>query len=103
MSGAFAAQRRWFRFPADPGVIGEVDLNPDRETFSPSLAALVFQEGYGGCGLILHRRDPTAAKPKAGDIIVVRLGKVGPIKAEIAWIKDLDGDTYKMGLKYEDS
>lgn len=63
----------------------------------PTLGALVVDESHTGCGLIVRKCD---CEPKVGDVIVVRLGKLGPLRAEVAWLVELDAEVLRVGVNF---
>jgi len=91
-------KRSSVRFKPDEGTYALIDLNPERETFDPTLPALVFSEAHNGVGLIV------VATPRLqnGDIIRVQVGNLAPLKGEVRWREQLDVDTLKIGLLFKE-
>lgn len=97
-------KRRHMRFPPDKVEVAYIeftDQDRDSATFQANAAGLVMEEAYGGCGLVvLSTLAP--ADVQEGAPCQVRVGRIGPIRAEIRWVKALDDDVAKVGLEYLD-
>lgn len=95
-------KRRYIRFEPDEVVIGQVqfiDASPDDAFFKADVAGPVIDESYEGCALVaLQSGLPEAAYQDAP--CLVKLNRLGPMRAELRWIKPLDEDVCKIGLHY---
>lgn len=78
------------------------DADPEVATFEPHTAGLVIDEAYGGCGLVaLGHGTPEGVHD--GARCNVKVGKIGPVKAEVRWVRKLDEDVSKLGIEYLNS
>jgi hypothetical protein len=89
-------KRRGIRFSADSGDFALIDLKP-HGAFHPTTPALIMNESYKGCGLIVL----ASAKLEAGAHVKVRVGRLPILPATIVWKIDLDGQVVKIGLEYK--
>jgi len=89
-------KRRYLRYLPDEGAFALLDLEMG-ESFNPQVVALVSEEGYGGCGLvILQRKIPFSLGQKCR----ISVGNLPVVEAEIRWLNELDKDVLRMGLCY---
>jgi len=94
------SDRRKLRFPPDAGTIAWIDpvLRKTPEEFVPTVPALVIDESGDGCGVtVLY--NPHVSE---GARLTVQVGELLPVGCEVRWIKDLDEDVLKVGLRYLD-
>ncbi len=87
--------RHSIRFTPDPLTTALVDLKTASE-FNPSIVALVLNESFTGCALLLSCDHLL----KKDQIVSVKVGLLDPIKAQIIWIKNLEENIFKIGLKF---
>lgn len=95
-------QRRYLRFtPEDVGVamIHFTDRAPDDIQFDPDTAGLVMEEAYAGCGLVVPG-EAGQGNLREGTPCLIRINKIGPIQAEVRWVKTLDEGVAKIGIEY---
>ena len=94
--------RRYLRFrPEDVEIawIQFTDRAPGMIEFEADAAGLVVEEAYGGCGLVvLGAAD--AESIGEGVPCLVRVNSIGPLRAEVRWVKVLDKDVAKIGIEY---
>ncbi|MBI2571182.1 MAG: hypothetical protein HYV63_29605 [Candidatus Schekmanbacteria bacterium] len=96
-------RRRYIRFDPDPLDVAYVELAPKGDDFTPQFAALVFQEAYGGCGLVVHRKvaeEDLESFLAPGTRCRLAVGNLDPIFAEVAWRETLDKTLYRIGFRY---
>jgi hypothetical protein len=62
----------------------------------PELVALVYNESYKGCSLILV----SDRHLQAGEQVHVRVGKLQPLQAKVAWVKILEDKILRAGFQY---
>ena len=94
--------RKHIRFVPDSGTIAEIDVSSsDVESFSPTISGLVFEESFKGCGLTLLRTAATQGF-KVDMQFLIRVGKIGPLYAEVRWRKDLDEKVMNIGVYFLD-
>ena len=94
--------RRFMRFAGNPMETAYVDLHPKRTRFTPTLAALIFQEAYGGCGLIFFNRDQLEGTFNEGLQCMIKIGDLTPLPARAVWVKPVDSDVLKVGFEFLD-
>lgn len=95
----FSKQRRNIRYQPDPLTVAWIDPLSSGGTFKPKLKALVFSESYSGCGLV----GLTADFFNIDSSFRIKVGDVLPLRAEIAWVRELDQDVCKLGIRYLDA
>jgi len=89
-------QQRFTRFKPDPLTVAYIDLKTTG-SFSPSIVALVINESYMGCALIL-----TSDLPLKKLSIRIKVGELGILKASIIWVKNLEENIHKVGIKFQE-
>lgn len=90
------SKRRYIRFTSEETVVAEISLNDRLRPFTPDLCGLVFNESYTGCGLVLLQTDLL----QVGTPCVVRVGKLPPLRAQVAWRIQADPQVVKIGVSY---
>jgi hypothetical protein len=90
--------RRFLRFPPDEGAVALIDPNTgaDRRDFKPALSALVTDEALVGCGLVTFSQEWLGE----GTELVVKVGNLVPLKAEIRWVRELGEGLVKLGVVF---
>ena len=98
----FAKQKfmnlRSIRFKHDTKTYALIDIHPTNNNFHPSLTALVLDESYNGCGLIIR----ASSDLQSGNVCRIKVGELSPLNAKIVWIKNVENGFKKMGLKFLD-
>lgn len=84
------------RFKPDALDYALIELNPKGKKFNPDLVALIINESYTGSGLVMS----TDKSLKSDQIVLIKVGKLEPMKARLVWFKALDRDLYKVGIQY---
>lgn len=103
-------RRRYIRF--DPEELEIALLSEQLEEFAgcdlqsfdfrPTSVGLIMEESFGGCSLVFldKARDP---KPlKSGSQVILKVGKLDPILAEIRWRQEVAPQVVQVGFKYVD-
>ena len=103
-SGA-TPKRRHMRFEPDEVVIAElqfIDAEPDDRFFKPRLAGPVLDESYDGCALVAlsHALPEDVAE---GTRCLVKLNRLGPMRAELRWVRKIDDEVCRIGVHYLDA
>lgn len=96
MSSSPVQRRKSVRYKPEPGTIARLDPLGRPGDFQPSITALVINESYSGCCIVIQMGE----LPQQGAVCRVQLGQFAPIKAEVRWRVDLDEDVVKLGLFY---
>lgn len=86
--------RKSTRFQPDPMTIAQLDFATGKD-FRPTLIGLVINESYTGCAIILVMDEV----PKKDLKLKIKVGALSPLKAQIAWIKNLEENIYKVGIR----
>ena len=94
--------RRSIRFPAEPKDIAWVEVQPaeGHSEFQAQVAALIINESFTGCALILSTVSLNGHTLEENTFIKVKVGPLDPMLSEIIWIKPIDTEVIKVGLKY---
>jgi hypothetical protein len=92
------AKRRYVRFPAEGNTSACIDLSAGPKPFTPRLQALVYEESYGGCGLIVLK----GVVFEPGDVIRIQVGRLAPMRAEVRWCMNVDQHVQRLGVMYLD-
>lgn len=97
-------QRRHIRFRPDEVEVAYLqftDRKPGEIEFEADTAGLVIEEAYGGCALVVvGPGDPEQLG--VGMPCLVKINTIGPMAAQLRWVKDLDEGIVKVGLEYLD-
>lgn len=93
----FANHRKYIRFEPDPLDYALIDFKLNFGEFRPEIIALIVDEApLGGCGLVIKKIDDL----KIQQACVIKVGRMAPIAAEVAWFKKLEDDLMRIGIKY---
>ena len=88
-------ERKNVRYKADPTTCAQIDFAPTDEPFQPELVALIFDESYRGCCLIVLRHP----KLHVGAHCRVQLGPLDPLWAELRWMREID-EAVRVGFVF---
>ena len=97
---ASIVDRKYPRFSGSPLDVAYLDLDPARDTFEPGFAGLIFQEAYGGCGLIFTEKGDLRAQLEKGMNCRIKLGDLDPLRSEVVWIEEPDPHAIKVGFRF---
>jgi hypothetical protein len=90
------ANRKHTRFLPEPGTYALIDTRENPESFEPKITALVYNESYSGCAVVVH----STKKLQMGEICWVQISTLKALKAEVRWRKELDNGIARVGLRY---
>lgn len=95
---ASKVKRKSLRFSPDQTAYAQIDLEGHctDDSFDPSIVALITDEAYKGCGLVMLNTDAL----KVGDQCALKVGKIGPIMAEVKWREEIDSRVIKVGFLF---
>lgn len=97
MSDNGKSKRKNIRFESSPNTLAYLCFGTTLVyEFSKDVVALVIEESFGGCGLIVHWDGPLTV----GDKIIVQVGGLDPLKAEIRMCQEILKHVYHMGILY---
>ena len=91
-------KRKSIRFKPDAGTLASLLTDSKGKKLSEPQVALVVEESYRGCSLITLK----GASLVEGAVILVKVGKLSPLPAEIRWIKTYEGKFQFLGLAYSE-
>lgn len=84
--------RSAIRFSPDPGTLAQLQFEDSKE----AEFGLVLNESAGGCALVLT----TKSKIYEGGSCLCKVGNLASTPASIRWVKKLEANLFKIGLKY---
>ena len=94
---AHHASRSQLRFRPDPLDIAQLDFGPLDAPFSPTQVALIAEESpMGGAGLVAL----TSPQLHEGVVLRVKVGRLAPLRSEVRWMRKLEGDLVRVGIKF---
>lgn len=82
-----ATKRKNVRYKADPTHSALIDFATEDRPFHPDVIALIFDESYRGCCLIVLKHP----KLQVGGRCRIQLGPLEPLWAELRWLREGDG------------
>lgn len=91
---------RPLRFDPDLLNYALIDLeSAESEEFSPKFVALIDNESYAGCSLVVLNKEKNL-NYKVGQVIRVQVGNLDPMLSKIAWVKPIEDQIVKIGIQY---
>lgn len=90
-------KRAPIRYKPDPMTIAHIDFENAKE-FKPSCVGIVINESYSGCSVVIS----TDIEIKRGDKVKIKIGELSAMKANVAWVKELEENIYKLGIQLLD-
>lgn len=84
------------RFQPDPLDHALIDFNFEGKDFAPTAVALIMNESYSGCNLIVKTKEPLTANHK----LKIQVGRIGILTAKIAWVKEIDPHLLQVGVQF---
>lgn len=87
--------RKSVRFAPDALSVAQISFK-NRVSFKPELVALILNESFTGCALLVNSDD----KISTNDDVIVKLGEMSPMRARVVWSKNLEENIYKIGIKW---
>ncbi len=87
--------RSFTRFKPDPLDVALIDFKPKAVKFEPQKVALLLNESFSGCALLMNTHDPI----EKGKKVRIQVGRLSPMLGEIVWVKHLEEDLFKVGVK----
>jgi hypothetical protein len=94
------AKRAGIRFQPDPNTTAAIDFGSVNKgaSFQPTMAALVTEESYRGCGIVV----PTTKALQVGDHLRIKVGDGPVLAAEVRWRTELDAQVMRLGVMFLD-
>jgi len=93
-----AKKRRHVRFNPSTVTYAEIDFRIRSSEFKSQVVGFVVNEAFGGCSVVL----PSGTKFEVGSILQIKIGRLSPLRARIAWLRKLDEHITKLGLEYQE-
>lgn len=93
-----AKKRRHVRFNPSTVTYAEIDFRSRTSEFKSQVVGFVVNEAFGGCSVVI----PTGSKLEVGTFLQVKVGRLSPLRARIAWARKLDEHITKLGLEYQE-
>lgn len=87
-------KRKNIRFSPDENTV--VWFSKGKSDFKKDFIGLAVSEAHGGAAFVMTK-EVTLEKH---DPIVIKVGELSELKAEVRWVKKLDEDVYKIGIQY---
>lgn len=87
--------RKSVRFAPDALTTAQISFR-NRVTFKPELIALILNESFTGCALLVKSDDEITTN----DDMIVKVGEMAPMRARVVWSKNLEENIYKIGIKW---
>ena len=87
-------QRKHQRYHNSQG--SPVELLTDVEEMTPSFKGMILDDSFEGCGLIVI----TEEKLLNGQLCKLKIKNLEPILCQIVWLKKLDKNLTRLGLRY---
>lgn len=87
---------RSIRFQPDPLDHAMIDFNFESREFIPTAVALIRNESYTGCSLVLN----TTQKLTPGQQIKVSVGRIGVLACKIVWGKEIEPGLIQIGVQF---
>lgn len=89
--------RRHIRYRPDQLQHALVMLRADAEVFEPDEVALILDEAaMSGAQLVMRLRPGL----DSGAMVVVQLGRLEPVRAEVVWARPIEKDLVRIGLRF---
>lgn len=87
---------RSIRFQPDALDHAMIDFNFEANEFIPTAVALIRNESYTGCSLVLS----TTQKLIPGQQIKVSVGRIGVLPCKIVWGKEIEPSLIQIGVQF---
>ena len=87
-------QRKHQRYYNSQG--SPVELLTDVDEMTQSLKGMIIDDSFGGCGLIILAEE----KLLNGQLCRLKLKNLEPILCQIVWLKRLDKNVTRIGVRY---
>lgn len=75
------------------GTVVEIEFQGDR---NDCLTGLVYDGSHGGCGIVAV----TNVAISVNQLFTMTMGDVGPVTAQVRWVKDLEPRIVRFGVEY---
>jgi len=69
-----------------------------KEDFCPTVIGLALSESRGGCSFVAR----ITTKIRKQDIVIIKVGELLPLYAEVVWLANVDTELIKVGIKFRE-
>jgi hypothetical protein len=80
--------------------MAHIDLNPDGDTFEPTLMGLLGDQSHVGCSVVFVRSFGDGKELVKERICKVKAGALHPMRAVARWRADIDDSFFKVGFEF---
>ena len=88
-------ERHSIRFSPDPLTVAVV-FQLNGKALTPALVALVLNESFSGCSVLINHDVPFQKDQK----VKIKVGQLAAMNAKVIWVKNLEESIFKIGLKF---
>jgi hypothetical protein len=88
-------ERHSVRFSPDPLTVAVIFQLNDK-AMTPALVALVLNESFTGCSVLVNHDVPFKKDQK----VKIKVGELAAMQAKVIWVKNLEESIFKIGLKF---
>lgn len=93
-----SVKRKHIRFAADVGTLAYILTDTSGKKLSKPIPALVVDEAYGGCSLIIVKNPQFHEDAQ----FKVKVGNLNTMSAVIRWMKNFENKVMMIGVAYLD-
>lgn len=101
-------RRRYIRFNPEILEVAIIAFQDNKHTeyddstfqMEGDLPALIMDESYSGCNLVVINRNKDPGFLKEGTKCTVKAGVLNPMSAEVKWREDVTPDILKIGIEF---
>lgn len=101
-------RRNFIRFNPDSMETALVDPDENRflayhaqnYTFTPSIVALIYDQSYSGCSIIVINYKQENSFLPIGLQCVIKVGEMSPLQGKVRWRETLTNDVLKIGIEF---
>lgn len=101
MTSNFSHKRLHFRFkPHEMESLVLIDTRTEalKDDFAPDIIGIALTESRGGCSFVARSNT----KIRLHDVIIIKVGELHPLFAEVVWLSNVDKELIKIGIKYRE-
>lgn len=101
MKNDFSNKRAHMRFkPHEMECLVLVDTRTEalKDDFDPDVIGIALTESRGGCSFVARVTN----KLRMHDVVIIKVGELLPLYAEVVWRSNVDIELVKIGIKYRE-
>lgn len=69
-----------------------------KDDFDPDVIGIALTESRGGCSFVAR----TTSQLRLHDVVIIKVGALLPLYAEVVWRTNVDMEIVKVGIKYRE-